>query len=144
MSDRTSRDQETRENTGRKRVWAPPTLLPTPNKQDGYSFRYVRTAVAGQADHKNVAAKHSEGWEPVRIEDHPELQTFGKTSGNLEIGGLMLCKTPTEMVDQRNAYYTDVTRKQAQAVDANLMRENDPRMPIFSEKSSTTSRSGRG
>ncbi len=80
----------------------------------------------------------------MKIEDHPELQNFGKMSGNMEIGGLMLCKTPTEMVDQRNAYYADITRKQAQAVDANLMRENDPRMPLFSEKQTTTSRSGRG
>jgi len=144
MSDRNQRDQETRETTVRKRVWAPPSLLPTPKPQDGYSFRYIRTAIAGQADHKNVAAKNSEGWEPVRIEDHPELQSFGKTSGNLEIGGLMLCKTPSEMVEQRNSYYTEATRKQAQAVDANLMRENDPRMPIFSEKSSTTTRSHKG
>lgn len=144
MSDRTNRDQDSRENTARKRTWAPPTLLPTPNVQDGYSFRYIRTSVAGQADHKNVAAKTSEGWEPVKIEEHPELQAFGKTSGNLEIGGLMLCKTPTELVDQRNAYYSDFTKKQSQAVDANLMRENDPRMPIFSEKQSTMSRGRKG
>jgi len=144
MSDRNNRENETREHTARKRVWAPPTLLPAPAAQDGYKFRYIRTSFAGEADHKNVAAKSSEGWEPVRIEDHPELQNFGKMSGNMEIGGLMLCKTPTEMVDQRNAYYADITRKQAQAVDANLMRENDPRMPLFSEKQTTTSRSGRG
>lgn len=144
MIDRTNREQDTRENSARRRVWAPPSLLPTPASQDGYRFRYIRTAIGGQADNKNVAAKNSEGWEPVKIEDHPELQTFGKTSGNLEIGGLILCKMPTEMVEQRNAYYSDITKKQAQAVDANLMRENDPRMPIFSEKSSTTSRSGRG
>jgi len=144
MSDRTNRDLETREQSARKRVWTPPTLLPSPAPQDGYAFRYIRTSVAGQADHKNVAAKASEGWEPVRIEDHPELQNFGKSSGNVEIGGLMLCKTPTEMVDQRNAYYADITKKQAQAVDANLMRENDPRMPLFSEKHTTTSRSARG
>jgi hypothetical protein len=144
MSDRTNRDLETREQSARKRVWTPPTLLPSPAPQDGYAFRYIRTSVAGQADHKNVAAKASEGWEPVRIEDHPELQNFGKGSGNVEIGGLILCKTPTEMVDQRNAYYADITKKQAQAVDANLMRENDPRMPLFSEKHTTTSRSARG
>lgn len=144
MSDRTNRDLETREQSARKRVWTPPTLLPSPAPQDGYAFRYIRTSIAGQADHKNVAAKASEGWEPVRIEDHPELQNFGKSSGNVEIGGLMLCKTPTEMVDQRNAYYADITKKQAQAVDANLMRENDPRMPLFSEKHTTTSRSARG
>ena len=78
------------------------------------------------------------------MEDHPELQTYGKVVGNVEIGGLMLCKAPQEMMDQRNAYYEKMTHDQAAAVDATLMRENDPRMPMFSERKSTTTRGTRG
>jgi hypothetical protein len=89
-----------------------------------------------------MMSKQEEGWETVRREDHSELQTPGKTGGLVEIGGLVLCKTPQEFVDQRNAHYRNITEVQAAAVDANLMKDNDPRMPLFSERKSTTSRRG--
>ena len=34
---------------------------------------------------------------------------------------------------------TNVARQQAEAVDNSFMKQNDPRMPLFSEKKSTTS-----
>ena len=52
------------------------------------------------------------------------------------MGGLMLCKAPVEMVEERNAYYKNQADSQIRSVDNNLMRENDPRMPLFSERSS--------
>ena len=58
---------------------------------------------------------------------------------NIEIGGLLLCRIPSEFMEQRKAYYDKASQAQVQAVDNNLMRENDPRMPIFSEKKSSTS-----
>jgi hypothetical protein len=58
---------------------------------------------------------------------------------NIEIGGLVLCKTPDEFVEQRNKHYADQTRAQTEAVDNNLMRQSDPRMPIFKESKSSTS-----
>ncbi len=62
-----------------------------------------------------------------------------KLSGNVEIGGLMLCKAPSERVDARKAYYEGVNQQQIQSVDNSFMRENDPRMPLFSEKRSEVS-----
>jgi hypothetical protein len=38
------------------------------------------------------------------------------------------------MVEQRNEYYTQQSRAQMNSVDNNLMRENDPRMPLFNER----------
>jgi hypothetical protein len=62
---------------------------------------------------------------------------------NIEIGGLLLCKTPEEFVEQRNNFYAKQTDAQAEAVDNNLMRQSDSRMPLFSErKSSSTFGSG--
>jgi hypothetical protein len=55
----------------------------------------------------------------------------------------MLCKTPTEMVDQRNAFYQSQAEAQMRSVDNNFMRENDPRMPLFAERKTTVS-FGRG
>jgi len=42
-----------------------------------------------------------EGWEPVKAEDHPELMMVGnEKTGNVEIGGLMLCKMAAEIIPQ--------------------------------------------
>jgi hypothetical protein len=143
MADRTPRDQETREQGIRKRAWTPPSLLPSPNREEGYSYRWIRKSILGQSDDRNMMSKQDEGWVPVKREDHSELQYPGKTTGLVEIGGLVLCKTPEEFVDQRNQYFRDHTDAQTRAVDANLMKENDPRMPLFSERKSTTSRGKR-
>jgi len=67
----------------------------------------------------------------------------GRFKDNIEIGGLLLCKTPEEFVQQQQDYYAEMTRQQTEAVDNNLMRQSDPRMPIFNERKSTTS-FGRG
>ena len=95
------------------------------------------------ADPRNLSAKIREGWEPVAIEEQPKFQLLvdpdSRFKNNIEIGGLLLCKTPTEFVDQRNAYYQNQSQAQTQAVDNNLMRQSDPRMPIFNERKSTTS-----
>ena len=143
MADRTPRDQETREQGIRKRAWTPPSLLPSPNREEGYSYRWIRKSILGQSDDRNMMSKQDEGWVPVKREDHSELQYPGKTTGLVEIGGLVLCKTPEEFVDQRNQYFRDHTDAQTRAVDANLMKENDPRMPLFSERKSTMSRGRR-
>ncbi len=80
-----------------------------------------------------------EGWVPVKAEDHPELMLPANEKGNVEIGGLMLCKQPVESVEARNAYYAAQSEKQVESVDNTLMRQNDPRMPLFNERKSTTS-----
>ncbi len=143
MADRTPRDQETREQGMRKKAWTPPSLLPNPNKEDGYSYRWIRKSILGQSDDRNMMSKQDEGWVPVKREDHAELQYPGKSTGLVEIGGLVLSKTPTDFVEQRNDYVRNQTDAQTRAVDANLMKENDPRMPLCSERKSTTSRGRR-
>jgi hypothetical protein len=99
--------------------------------------------MAGQADSMNVSAKMREGWEPVLLADHPELQLFvdpnSRFKDNVEVGGLLLCKTPEEFVEQRKAYYNKQTQAQTEAVDNSFMKENDARMPLFKEKRTTTS-----
>jgi hypothetical protein len=144
MSDRTPREMQSRENTTRKKAWTPPSLLPNPIKKDGLSYRWIRKTLLGADDDRNMVSKQDEGWVPIQREEYPELQYAGKGSGLVEIGGLVLCSTPTEFVEQRNAYFRKHTDAQTAAVDANLMKENDPRMPLFSERKSTTSSSKMG
>ena len=138
----TNRDAETRER--RVRQWQPAATLPDPAPQPGYAFRWIRTAILGQPDPTNMSGKLREGWEPVKAEDHPEMMLTPNASGNLEIGGLILCKAPEELMDQRNAYYNKQNRAQMDSVNNTLFRENDPRMPMFKDHKSETSRSGFG
>jgi hypothetical protein len=121
-------------------VYTPPSTLPTPTEQPGWSFRWIATAVLGESVPSNVSKKSREGWEPVRAEDHPELKLAANAQGNVEMGGLLLCKMPTEMVEARNDYYRNQAQAQVDSVDNHFLRNNDPRMPLFSEKKSTTTR----
>ena len=65
---RLARELENRTNVERPKAWAPASALPEPDKQPGYSYRWIRVASQGQSDAKNVSSKMREGWEPVRIE----------------------------------------------------------------------------
>jgi hypothetical protein len=130
---RTPRDIVSREKTTRY-VYQPASVLPDPTPEPGYAFRWVATHILGQADPTNVSKKMREGWEPVKAADHPELQMLGNKDGNVEIGGLMLCKTSVEMVRARDAYFAEQAQAQMHSVDNNYMRDNDPRMPLFNER----------
>jgi hypothetical protein len=139
---RTPREVVTREKSARM-VYRPASALPEPIKEAGYVYRWIATHVLGNADPSNVSKKLREGWEPVKAADHPELEMFAGTSGNVETGGLMLCKMPEELAKSMTEYYQKHSRAQMEGVDNNFMRQNDPRMPLFSERKSTTSK-GRG
>jgi hypothetical protein len=135
---RINRELETREKTVRKRTWQRPEVLPSPTPEEGYDFHWVRISTQGQVDATNVSSKLREGWEPVKAADHPEITMVTveneRFADNVVIGGLMLCKAPKELVEERNDYYTSQTKSQMHSVDNNFMRENDPRMPLFNER----------
>lgn len=142
-----TRELETRETQLRPKQWAPAELLPEPDKQPGFSYRWIRVSTLNNADPRNLSAKMREGWEPVSITEQPKFQLLidptSRFKDNIEIGGLLLCKTPSEFVEQRSNHYNDQTQAQTLAIDNSFMRENDPRMPLFSERKSDTS-FGRG
>ena len=140
---RTTRELETRELNERPKQWMPPDLLPEPDKQAGFAYRWIRVSMLNQADPRNLSTKIREGWEPVKIEEQPKFQLLvdpnSRFKDNIEIGGLLLCKAPEEFVDQRSNYYRNQTQSQTEAVDNNLMRQSDPRMPLFKERKSSHS-----
>ena len=148
--ERTPRSQETRVEDVRPQddSWVPSSILPVPDPQDGWVFRWIRTSIMGQSDNPNVSKKFRDGWVPVKVEDHPELKTLSDINsqfkGNLEVGGLLLCKAPKEKMDARNAHYQELAEKQMESVDSNYMRENDPRMPLLRPEKSTRTTFGKG
>ena len=135
---RINREQTVRETTTRKQAWRRPETLPAPKEEAGYTYRWIRTTTQGQVDATNVSSKLREGWEPVKASDHPEITLVtienDKFKDNIVIGGLMLCKAPVELKEERTAFFKQQTDNQMRSVDNNLMRENDPRMPLFNDR----------
>jgi hypothetical protein len=142
-TNRVPREVSDRQQSERPKQWRPPELLPEPDKKDGFTYRWIRVSMLNNADARNISSKLREGWEPVTLEEQPKFKLLANTDGkfkdNIEIGGLLLCKIPTEFVQQRKEHYENITNQQAEAVDNSLMRQSDPRMPLFNERKSTTS-----
>jgi hypothetical protein len=140
---RLARELDTRDIAERPKQWMRPETLPQPDKQPGYAYRWVRVSTLSQNDARNISSKLREGWEPVRIEEQPKFKLLvdpqSRFKDNIEVAGLLLCKMPTEFVEQRTAYFAKTTNDQIESVDNNFMRENDPRMPLYRERKSSAS-----
>ena len=61
---------------------------------------------------------------------------FG-SEGHIEVGGLLLCKIPTERMKARGEYQRQKAEQAQQAVNNMFMRENDPRSPLLETERST-------
>jgi len=138
-----TRELTTRAVQERPKQWMQPELLPEPDKQPGYNYRWIRVSTMNSADPRNLSAKLREGWEPVPVEEQPKFRLLADPNSrfkeNIEVGGLLLCKTPTEFVQQRNEHFAKVTQSQTDAVDNSFMRQSDARMPLFQERKSSSS-----
>jgi len=141
--DRTPRDLDTRTQFARPEAWRAPETLPHPDHRPGWAHRYVRLSTLGVADPSNISSKLREGYEPCKAEEYPELMMHASTdsrfAGGVEIGGLLLCRIPEEFMKQRSAHYARQNQAQMDSVDNSFMRDNDPRMPLFSERKTKVS-----
>jgi len=137
---RLARELENRTVSERPKTWAPADLLPEPDKQPGYVYRWIRTSMMNVSDPRNLSGKIREGWEPVRIEEQPKFKFIvdpaSRFSENIEIGGLLLCKAPADYMQARVDFHSKVNKDNMDSVDNNFLRESDPRMPLFSERQS--------
>ena len=139
---RLKRELDNRTQAERPKQWQPASLLPEPDKEPGFAYRWIRVSSMNAADPRNLSKALQEGWEAVRAEEQPGLALLidqnSRYKDNIEVGGLLLCKTPIEFKEQRDAHFQRQTDSQMRAVDNTLMRQSDARMPIFSERKSTT------
>jgi len=147
-SARETRAAQSRDRNVRNKPWQPPSVLDAPDAPEGYVYRWIRESMIGKDDRANMSKRIREGWEPVRAEEHPDFETpvveEGKYAGVIGVGGLILAKMPIEIVEQRKAYFRDMTSDQIEAVDRNLMRESNPVMPIETPQRSTKVTFGSG
>ena len=132
---KTSRANDTRSKSERPKVWGPPSSLDAPPAPDGFRYRWIRAESVGFQDTKNIASRMREGYELVGAEevenasDYPVLDE-GRYKGVIGVGGLLLAKVPIEIAKQRQEYMTRRHAERSEAVNNDLMREQDKRMPI--------------
>ena len=138
---KTSRANQTRSKSERPKVWVPPSSLDAPPAPDGFRYRWIRAESVGFQDTKNIASRLREGYELVRAEevenasDYPVLDE-GRYKGVIGVGGLLLAKVPIEIAKQRQEYMTRRHAERSEAVNNDLMRESDKRMPIDVDRQS--------
>ena len=130
---KTPRAALSREKTTRRKPWAPPSSLDAPPAPDGYKHRWIRAETLGQSDNKNLNARLREGFELVRADSddgqYPTIQE-GKYQGEIGVGGLLLAKIPTEIVEERMAYFKQQVQDKEEAVANDLLKEQHPSMPV--------------
>ena len=143
----TSRANQTRTKSERPKVLVPPSSLDAPPAPDGFRYRWIRAESVGFQDTKNITGRLREGYELVRAEevenaaDYPVLDE-GKYKGVIGVGGLLLAKVPNEIAKQRQDYMTRRHEDRSDAVENDLMKEQDQRMPINVERQSRVSFGG--
>jgi hypothetical protein len=137
---RLDRELDTRSEWARPDMWRAPETLPQPNPRPGWSHRYIRVSMLGTPDPSNISGKLREGYEPVKADEYPELMVHavvdGRFKGNIEIGGLVLCRIPAEFMTQRDQHYAKLNQSQIESVDNNYLRNSDPKMPMFADRKS--------
>ena len=141
QENKTSRADQTRTKSERPKVWVPPSSLDAPPAPDGFRYRWIRAESVGFQDTKNISSRIREGYELVRAEEVENASDFpvvdeGRYKGVVGVGGLLLAKVPIEIAKQRQQYMTDRHKQKTEALDNDLMKEQDNRMPINIDRQS--------
>jgi|TARA_R110000803_G_scaffold210567_2_gene282670 hypothetical protein len=141
---KTSEGSTSRTHQKRKVTYTPPSYLdaPQPNVA-GVKYRWLRVSTGGEDDARNISKRRREGYEFVRKDEHPDFDVpvheSGKYAGVIGSGDLVLAKIDEEMLDAKREYYEGKTRQQTQAVDADILKEQHPSMPLTQNRKSSVS-----
>ena len=130
VTNRNSRESEAHDNNLRSKPWRPVRSLEAKPPPPGMTYRWIRSAMLGEEDRSNVSRRIREGWELVKLEElpaewqHMSTVEVGKSTGIINNEGLILGKMPTEMVEQRNAYYQQKNVDQVEALDNTVFNDS--------------------
>ena len=130
----------TRTKTERPKEYKPPSSLDAPQAPDGFRHRWIRAESMGFNDTKNIHGRLRAGYELVRADEYDTdeypVVSDGKHAGVIGVGGLLLARIPEELAQQRMDYQKRQTDGQDEAVESDLLRDQDNRMPMKFERSS--------
>ena len=137
---KTSRAAVTRSKTERPKVYKPPSSLDAPPAPDGYRHRWIRAESVGFQDSKNIFGRLREGYELVRADEYKDsdypIVNEGKYAGVIGVGGLLLARIPEELANARSQYQKTLSEGQDEAIENDLLKDQDKRMPIKVDRSS--------
>ena len=137
---KTSRAAVTRSKTERPKVYKPPSSLDAPPAPDGYRHRWTRAESVGFQDSKNIFGRLREGYELVRADEYKDsdypIVNEGKYAGVIGVGGLLLARIPEELAKSRSEYQKQLSEGQDEAIENDLLKDQDKRMPIKVDRSS--------
>ena len=136
-----SRAAVTRSKTERPKEYKPPSSLDAPTAPDGFRHRWIRAESMGFNDSKNIHGRLRSGYELVRADEYENGESYpivmdGKYAGVIGVGGLLLARIPEELAQSRVAYQARQTEGQDEAVENDLLKDQDKRMPMKFERSS--------
>ena len=136
-----SRAAENRSKTERPKEYKPPSSLDAPPAPDGFRHRWIRAESMGFNDTKNIHGRLRSGYELVRADEYKDGESYpivmdGKYAGVIGVGGLLLARIPEELAQSRVAYQQRQTEGQDEAVENDLLKDQDKRMPMKFERSS--------
>ena len=130
----TSRAAVTRSKTERPKEYKPPSSLDAPPAPDGFRHRWIRAESLGFNDTKNIHGRLRSGYELVRADEYDtdEYPTVlaGKYAGVIGVGGLLLARIPEELAQARIDYQMKQTEGQDEAIENDLLKDQDRRMPM--------------
>ena len=137
---KTSRAAVTRSKTERPKEYKPPSSLDAPPAPDGFRHRWIRAESMGFNDTKSIHGRLRSGYELVRADEYDSEQypvvMDGKYAGVIGVGGLLLARIPEELAQSRVDYQKRQTEGQDEAVENDLLKDQDKRMPMKFERSS--------
>ena len=123
-----------------------PDMVQARFDNEGMALRWIRISLKGQDDITNVGKKQQEGWVFVTPDEVPEMAVTsfvrdeGRYLGAVCRGDLALAKMPTGKVKARKKHYEGKANDMMDAVNAQLMKNSDSRMPISNTSKSVTTR----
>ena len=130
----TSRAAVTRSKPERPKEYKPPSSLDAPPAPDGFRHRWIRAESLGFNDTKNIHGRLRSGYELVRADEYDtdEYPTVldGKYAGVIGVGGLLLARIPEELAQARIDYQMKQTEGQDEAIENDLLKDQDRRMPM--------------
>ena len=109
-------------------------------------LRWIRINNKGADDYMNVGKKLNEGWVFVTPDEVPEMgvtsfvREDGRYQGTVCRGDLALAKMPSGKVKARQKFYEKKANDMMDAVNAQLMKSSDSRMPISNTSKSVTTK----
>lgn len=145
---RQTRGMQTRDANKKPETYTPPPLLPMPDPEEGYVFKWIRKSSYGQLDTRNMARRTQQGWVLCKKEAYPAIAAvidpLSNTGEYCENGGLILAKLPEETAEGIRQYNSQRARAQVRAVDNNYFSLKDRGVEVFRDPESRvyTSRKG--